>query len=267
VLRRIVAAKLAEVAEARRRSPLTDTMQAALSAPPPKDLMAALGCPQAGAPLACIAEIKRASPSRGIIRHDFDPVQIAIRYRSCGASAISVVTDMAFFGGHLDHLRAVRQVVDLPLLRKDFTLEEYQVYEARAAGADAVLLIVAAVPDAGRLQALRELAEGLGMAALVEVHSTAELRVALRSGARLIGINNRDLRTFRTSLEVFLRLAPQVPPGVTLVAESGISTTEQCRMLAQAGAKAVLVGEALMRHQDPGRALATLLGLEGHVVD
>lgn len=267
MLEAILAHKRQEVNNARRVRPLTLIKEAATAAPPPRDFVAALHSPRSGAPLACVAEIKRASPSRGILRQDLDPAHIARRYAESGASAISVLTDATFFQGHLHHLGTVRAAVGLPLLRKDFIVDEYQIYEARAWGADAVLLITAAIPDPGHLEALRQLAESLGMAALVEAHTAPELEIALQSGARVVGINNRDLRTFSTSLGVFLDLAPQVPPGITLVAESGISTLQHCRILAQAGAHAVLVGEALIRHPDPGQALATLLGLEQNHVD
>lgn len=266
ILERILAAKAEEVARARGAVPLAEVRAAAAAAPPPRDFAAALARPRhlgdhpGAVPVAVIAEVKRASPSRGVIRRDFDPVAIARAYARAGASAISVLTDAPFFQGHLDHLRAIRQAVDLPLLRKDFILDPYQVYEARAAGADAVLLIAAALGDAGRIQALRELAEDLGMAALVEVHTPAELEAALAAGARIVGINNRDLRTFETRLETTLELAGQVPPEVLLVSESGIRTPEDCRRVAAAGARAVLVGEQLMRQPDPGAALLELVG-------
>ncbi len=266
MLDRILTSKLNELESARRAVPLAQVRDAALTAPPPRDFKAALSIKPQGAPLACIAEIKRASPSKGIIRHDFDPVQIARSYADCGASAISVLTDGPFFGGDLNHLRLVRQAVHLPVLRKDFILDDYQVYQARAFGADAVLLIVAAMSDAGRLRALRELAEALGMAALVEVHTRDELELAVQAGADLVGINLRDLRSFRTSIDVFLELALSIPPNALVVAESGISTSEQCRFLAEAGAHAVLVGEALMRQPDPGLALRALLGLDSSAV-
>ncbi|MFO7172401.1 MAG: indole-3-glycerol phosphate synthase TrpC [Bacillota bacterium] len=266
ILERILAAKAEEVARARAAVPLAEVRAAAAAAPPPRDFAAALARPRhlgdrpGAVPVAVIAEVKRASPSRGVIRRDFDPAAIARAYARAGASAISVLTDAPFFQGHLDHLRAVRQAVDLPLLRKDFILDPYQVYEARAAGADAVLLIAAALGDAGPIRALRELAEDLGMAALVEVHTPAELEMALAAGARIVGINNRDLRTFETRLETTLELAGQVPPEVLLVSESGIRTPEDCRRVAAAGARAVLVGEQLMRQPDPGAALLELVG-------
>lgn len=208
-----------------------------------------------------VAEIKRRSPSRDEIRAGFDPVDCARAYAEAGAAAISVLTDERFFGGHLDHLEKVRRAVELPLLRKDFLVDPYQVDEARVRGADAVLLIVAAFPGAGgaeRLTGLRRRAEQLGLDALVEVHDEAEIDVALGAGADLLGINNRDLRSFETDLGVTARLAPRIPEGVVLVAESGIFTSGDVERLEAAGAHACLVGEALMREADLGDALRRL---------
>lgn len=261
ILEQILATKAQEVAAARAARPLADLAGAARAAAPARDFAAALRRPRPGASLACIAEVKKASPSKGIIRADFDPVQIARRYAAAGAAAISVLTDAPYFQGALAHLEAIRAAVALPLLRKDFVIDPYQIYEARAAGADAILLIAAALPDAGRLREYRLLAADLGMAALVEVHTAAELELAVASGAEIIGINNRDLRTFQTSLDVTLALAPRVPPAALLVSESGIATRADCQRLAAAGAHAVLVGESLMRQPDPGAALGQLLGL------
>jgi len=204
-----------------------------------------------------IAEIKRRSPSRGEIRPDFDPVACAKSYAEAGAAALSVLTDQHFFGGSLELLDLVRRAVELPLLRKDFLIDPYQVEEARAAGADAVLLIVRAVA-APLLAEMRRRAQELGLDALVEVHDERELEVALQAGADLIGINHRDLRTFETDLGVSERLAPRVPASVVLVAESGIFTYEDVVRLEKAGAHAVLVGESLMREPDVGRALRQL---------
>jgi indole-3-glycerol phosphate synthase len=208
-----------------------------------------------------VAEIKRRSPSRGEIRAGFDPVACARAYAEAGAAAISVLTDERFFGGHLDHLEKVRRAVELPLLRKDFLVDPYQLDEARVHGADAVLLIVAAFPGpegAARLAALRRRAEQLRLDALVEVHDEAELDVALAAGADLLGINNRDLHSFETDLGVTGRLATRVPEGVVLVAESGIFTSGDVERLEAAGAHACLVGEALMREADLGDALRRL---------
>jgi indole-3-glycerol phosphate synthase len=204
-----------------------------------------------------VAEVKRRSPSRGEIRADFDPVACAQAYVRGGAAAISVLTDERFFGGHLSYLGKLRVAVELPLLRKDFLVDPYQVDEARVAGADAVLLIVAALAPS-ELAALHARAAELGLDALVEVHDEAELERALALGASLIGINNRDLATFEVDLAATERLAPRVPPGVVVVAESGIFTPEDVRRLARAGAGAFLVGESLMRREDMTEAVRAL---------
>lgn len=210
-----------------------------------------------GETLALIAEVKRASPSAGLIAPDFDPVAIATRYQAAGADAISVLTDEPFFQGHLDHLRAIRDAVDLPILRKDFVLDEVQIYEAGAVGADAILLIVAALPQE-ELVRLLDVATLCQLDALVEVHTLAELDRALDTDARIIGINNRDLTTFKVDLAVTEILSEQVPPGVLLVSESGIRTAEDSRRLRACGADAILVGEALMRSDDVLGQAATL---------
>jgi indole-3-glycerol phosphate synthase len=204
-----------------------------------------------------VAELKRRSPSRGEIRPDFDPSACARAYADGGAAALSVLTDERYFGGHLSHLEKVRAAVALPLLRKDFVVEARQVDEARLSGADAVLLIAAAL-DPAQLRALAGRAAALGLDALVEVHDEAELDVALASGARLVGINNRDLRTFETDLAVTERLAPSVPADVLVVAESGIFHARDLARLARAGAHAFLVGESLMRQPDLAQALRAL---------
>lgn len=207
-----------------------------------------------------VAELKRRSPSRGEIRPDFDPIGCAKAYADTGAAAISVLTDEKYFGGELSLLEAVRREVSLPLLRKDFLVDAYQVDEARVAGADAVLLIARAL-DVARLSALRERAAALGLDALIEVHDEAEVAAALAAGADLVGINNRDLATFTTDLRTTERLAKRlVAAGVVVVAESGIFTADDVRRLEAVGAHAVLVGEALMREPDVGRALARLRG-------
>lgn len=207
-----------------------------------------------------VAELKRRSPSKGLIRSDFDAIGCAKAYAEAGAAAISVLTDRAYFGGELALLEAVRAAVPVPLLRKDFVLDPYQVDEARAHGADAVLLIVRALaPEA--LRALRERAVGLGLDVLVEVHDEEEVQVALEAGADLVGVNNRDLATFQTDLAVTERLAPRLAAaGVVVVGESGIFTREDVRRLEAAGAHAVLVGEALMRESDVAGALQRLRG-------
>jgi indole-3-glycerol phosphate synthase len=206
---------------------------------------------------AIIAELKRRSPSKGEIRADFDPVTCARAYADGGAAALSVLTDERFFGGQLEYLEKVRAAVPLPLLRKDFVIDARQVDEARVAGADAVLLIAAALAPA-ELRALSARARALDLDALVEVHDEAELDVALEAGAALVGINNRDLRTFATDLAVTERLAPRIPRDVLVVAESGIFDPRDVARLARAGAHAFLVGESLMRQSDLASALRTL---------
>lgn len=255
----ILAHKRAELEAAQRALPPQELARRAESvAEPTRGLRRALL--EAPRP-RIIAEIKRRSPSRGEIRPGFDPVDCARAYAEAGAAAISVLTDERFFGGHLDHLEKVRQAVELPLLRKDFLVDAYQLDEARVRGADAVLLIVAAFSGSGAAEALaglRRRAARLGLDCLVEVHDAAELDVALAAGADLVGINNRDLRSFDTDLAVTERLAARVPEGVVLVAESGIFTRADVERLEAAGAHACLVGEALMREKDLGVALRRL---------
>jgi len=208
-----------------------------------------------------IAELKPRSPSRGVIRADFDPVTCSKAYLEGGAAAISVLTDNHYFGGELGTLEIVRREVPLPLLRKDFVVDAYQIDEARVAGADAVLLIVAAFPgvdSAAEIRRLRDRADGLGLDALVEVHDDREFDIAVECGADLIGVNNRDLGTFEVDLEVSERLASRAPNGVVVVSESGILTANDVARLEPAGVDAFLVGEALMREPDPGLALREL---------
>ena len=202
-----------------------------------------------GRTLGLIAEVKRASPSAGLISENFDPAEIARSYEAAGADAVSVLTDEPFFQGHLDHLRAVRASVQLPVLRKDFVLEDVQIYEAAAAGADAVLLIVAALDDE-TLACLHDVAANCQLDVLVEVHTLAELDRALSIDAQIIGINNRNLSTFEVDLATTEELSEQVPAGVTLVSESGIRTAQDSRRVRASGADAILVGEALMRSRD-----------------
>ena len=209
--------------------------------------------------IAVLAEIKRRSPSRGEIRPDFDPVSCARAYQEGGAAALSVLTDFESFGGELAFLDRIRPLVDLPILRKDFVLDPYQVDETRASGGDAVLLIVAALSPES-LRVLHARARALGLDALVEVHDEAELEVALDAGVDLVGINHRDLRTFEVDLGLTERLAPRVPEDVLVVAESGIFTHDHVRQLRRAGARAFLVGESLMREPDLAQALRKLRG-------
>ena len=196
-----------------------------------------------------IAEVKKASPSRGVLRASLDPIGLATRYAEHGAHALSVLTDEKYFQGSLELLTAIRTAVSLPLLRKDFTIDEYQLWESRAAGADAILLIVS-ILETERLRDLLHAAKGVGLAALVEVHTAAEVEVALGVGARIIGINNRDLRTFATRLETTLELLPRIPPGPLVVSESGFFTGDDVRRVVTAGAHAVLVGEGLVTAPD-----------------
>ena len=208
---------------------------------------------------AIIAEIKKASPSRGLLSANFDPVALAHEYETGGAAALSVLTDQHFFQGSLADLQAAREAVALPVLRKDFTLDEYHVVEAAAHGADAILLI-AAILDATRIRTLRVLAAGYGMSSLVEAHDEAEVDMALEGGADIIGVNNRDLKTFIVSLETSLRLAERIPSGVVKVAESGIHSASTVNRLRAAGFHAFLVGEHLMKSTSPAHALRALLG-------
>jgi indole-3-glycerol phosphate synthase len=208
---------------------------------------------------AVIAEIKKASPSKGVFGSDFDPVRIAGMYGAGGAAALSVLTDERFFQGSMEDLVAARAAVDVPVLRKDFTLERFHVYEAAAHGADAILLIVALL-DSRKLRDLRELAESIGVAALVEVHDAVELDSAVASGAKIIGVNNRDLRTFEVKLETSLKLAESMPAGVIAVSESGIHSHEDVVRLQAAGYGAFLVGEHLMKSGDASGAIRELRG-------
>jgi indole-3-glycerol phosphate synthase len=257
LLDRIVASKRQELEANRRRLPLEELEAQAKDAPPVRDFRAALAGP---GPIQLIAEVKKASPSARVIREDFDPVGIARIYQDHGAACLSVLTDAPFFQGHLSYLARVRASVVIPLLRKDFLIDEYQVVEARLAGADAILLIAEILDDA-TLRALLGRARELGMSALVELHDPANLPRVLAAGAELVGINNRDLRHFGTDLEHTLRLRDRVPPEVLLVSESGIRTRRDVERLQEAGVTAILVGESLMRAPDIGLAVERLLGL------
>jgi indole-3-glycerol phosphate synthase len=256
VLDRIVAYKRREITAARARVPEAELERRAAAAPPARDFRAALG---RGPGVQVIAEVKKASPSAGLIRADFDPVTIARIYERHGAACVSVLTDEPSFQGHLRHLELVRAAVAVPLLRKDFILDRYQLLEARAAGADAALLIAECL-DAEALPRLVREARELGLQTLVELYDRDNLARALASGARLVGVNNRDLRTFVTRLEHTLELAADLPPDVCLVSESGIRGRADVERLAAGGARAVLVGETLMRAPDIGAKLDELLG-------
>ncbi len=255
ILERIVHAKLRELADTSRRLPAGSLESVLDRAPRIRSFRHAL---MRKTP-AIIAEIKKASPSAGLIRKDFDPVQIAGEYHDSGAAALSAITEVQYFRGGLEILAQLRWNVNLPLLRKDFIVDSYQILETRHAGADAVLLI-AALLNTVALGKMRMEAEGYGMEALIEVHNEPELHRALDSGATLIGVNNRDLRSFEVSLDVSLNLARMLPKNVVAIAESGIQTSDDVRRLSDAGFRGFLVGERLMRSPSPGAALAQLLG-------
>jgi len=255
ILDRIVAVKREEVARLKKATPLAQLQKAVGDLPPTRDFKRAIS----NSSCAIIAEVKRSSPSKGRIREQFDPVQIAGLYEEHGASAVSVLTDEQFFEGKGEYLAAIKKEITLPLLRKDFIIDAYQIYETRVLGANALLLI-AAILDKGQLQEYIELAEQLGLAPLVEVHTKAELDKALAAGAEIIGINNRDLKTFATDLKKTLELAPMIPKGKIVVAESGITTRKDIELLMQAGVHCFLIGEALMRAGDIGGKLRELLG-------
>ena len=256
ILDRIVAVKRAEVAQARERVPLSALEKAVRTASPSRDFVGAL---RARKP-AVIAEIKKASPSRGVLRADFRPADIARSYEKAGAACLSVLTDRDFFQGSSEDLQAARAACALPVLRKDFVIDPYQVFESRAMGADCILLIAACVPAAG-MRELESVARRLGMAVLVEVHDAGELGAALGLTTPLIGINNRNLKTFETRLETTLELLPLVPPERLVVTESGILATADVRRMQSAGVDVFLVGEAFMRADNPGAALDELFGV------
>jgi indole-3-glycerol phosphate synthase len=264
ILATILARKREEVRALVAARPVEELARAAAAAPPARSLAAALRR-GAGQPVRVLAEVKRASPSAGAIRPGADPAAIARDYAAHGAAAVSVLTDREFFAGELAFLGRVRAAIELPLLRKDFMISEAQVIEARAAGADAILVIAAAVPDPvswaqADIAELVAAARHWGMDALVEVHDEAELERALAAGAELIGVNHRNLSTFAIDMGLTARIAPRLPAGAVLVAESGIKTRDDVVRLGDAGAHAVLVGETLMRAPSPGAALAALIG-------
>ncbi len=256
ILDEIVVSKQTEVAAARQRLPLEQLLAQTAVAPPVRNFRAAL---VGHSSIQLIAEIKKASPSLRVIRPQFDPIAIARTYQAHNVTCLSVLTDTPYFQGHLEDLMRVRACVELPLLRKDFLIDDYQVVEARAAGADAVLLIAEILDDA-LLNRLLERARHLGMSVLVEFHDEANLSRVLASGADLIGINNRNLRHFSTDVEHTLRLRDRIPPEVVLVSESGIRNRRDVERLEAAGVSAVLVGESLMRAVDIGLAVDQLLG-------
>jgi indole-3-glycerol phosphate synthase len=258
ILDNIVAYKKEELAAAKARVPYPELERRVRAAPPLRDFFGALSKKCAARAPGLIAEVKKASPSRGLIRADFDPVAIAIAYERGGAACLSVLTDGPSFKGSAEVLIAARGAVSLPVLRKDFMIDPYQVGEARAMGADCILIIMACTPDS-LANELSAAARDLGMAALVEVHDEEELERALSLDAWLVGVNNRDLNSFETRLETTERLARLIPPGRLIVSESGIFTAADIERLSRAGASAFLVGESLMRHKDVESATRALL--------
>lgn len=259
ILQRIIQRKAEEVAERRQRVGLDELVAQLDSASPTRDFVAALETKLISGQAAVIAEIKKASPSKGLIREDFNPAQIARSYEQGGAACLSVLTDIDFFQGADEYLQQARAACALPVLRKDFIIDPYQVYEARVLGADCILLIVAALSDP-QLHELTELAVKLGMDVLVEVHDGEELARALPLKLPLIGINNRNLRSFETSLNTTLDLLGEVPLGCIVVTESGIHQREDVALMRQHGVNSFLVGEAFMRAPEPGEKLAELFG-------
>jgi indole-3-glycerol phosphate synthase len=257
ILDKIVAVKRQEVAAALARKPLSAMRADAESRVLTRDFVGAMRAKIAAGLPAVIAEVKKASPSKGILRPDFIPADIAQSYAEHGAACLSVLTDQQFFQGSVDYLKQARASCDLPVLRKDFMIDPYQVYEARAMGADCILLIAACLDDA-QMQSLEALAMSLDMAVLVEVHDGLELQRALQLKTPLLGINNRNLKTFDVSLDTTLGLIKDVPAGHLLVTESGISTVADVQRMRAAGVQAYLVGEVFMRADEPGQALAEL---------
>lgn len=257
ILKTILATKADEIAAGKRDTPLAELKAQHQDTQSTRGFAQQLKDRARHSQDAVIAEIKKASPSAGLIRADFDPVVLAQAYQRGGAAALSVLTDEVYFQGHREYLQAARQATDLPVIRKDFLIDEWQIWDSAVLGADAVLLIVAALNDA-QLNDLSALADDLGMSVLVEVHDDHELERALQVDIDLMGINNRDLHVFKTDLQTSLRLAPQVPNDRLVVAESGIHTPADVAMLQAGGIGAFLIGESLMRQPDPGEALQAL---------
>lgn len=255
ILQKIIENKRDEIARQKEILPLAELRQMLADRIPTRDFAGAIR----GRDCAVIAEVKRSSPSKGRIRADFDPVAIARIYEANGASAVSILTERKFFDGRAAFVPQIRKAVNLPLLRKDFIVDPYQIVETRVLGADALLLI-ARVLEAGELLEFIGRASELGLEALVEVHDEADLEKALSAGARIVGINNRDLETFMTDIVVSIRLARRVPKGITVVSESGITGRKDIERLMEADIHAFLVGESLMREKDIGKKLRELLG-------
>jgi indole-3-glycerol phosphate synthase len=256
ILDDIVVYKKEELAETKRGTPLADQKKLAADAGPVRGFGTVLA---ATGGIKLIAEVKKASPSKGVIREDFDPVRIAGAYQESGAACLSVLTEKKFFQGSLAYLGAIRKAVGLPLLRKDFIVDEYQIYEARAAGADAILLIAACL-ERRQLEDYLGIAGSLGLDVLVESHTGKELDRTLHAGARIVGINNRDLTSFTVSLQTTFDLLKDIPDDRIVVSESGIKSRDDVARLEQAGVDAVLVGESLMREKDIGKKVQELLG-------
>jgi indole-3-glycerol phosphate synthase len=257
ILKKILAVKAQEVAAAKPVKPLPQLRAEIRQAPPARDFAGAIRSRIAAGQPAVIAEIKKASPSKGVLRADFHPAEIAASYAQRGAACLSVLTDEQFFQGSAEYLKQARAACKLPVLRKDFMVDEYQVWQARTMGADAILLIAAAL-SLSQMQQLEALAHSLDMAVLVEVHDGDELDIALQLETPLVGVNNRNLRTFEVSLQTTLDLLPRIPPGRIVIAESGILTPEDVALMRQHDVHAFLVGEAFMRAADPGEELARL---------
>jgi indole-3-glycerol phosphate synthase len=257
ILQKIIENKKEEIERQKKILPLGELRQMLVDRPPTRDFDGAIR----NRDCAVIAEVKRSSPSKGRIREDFDPVGIAGIYEDNGASAISILTERKFFEGRAAYIPQIGRSVKLPLLRKDFIIDPYQINEARVLGADALLLI-ARILEAGEMRDFLGIASELGLAALVEVHNEADVEKAVSSGARIVGINNRDLATFRTDLDVSIRLARRIPKAITVVSESGIDSRGEIEKLMEAGIHAFLVGESLMRAKDMGKKLRELLGKE-----
>lgn len=261
ILAKIVHHKIGEIASAKRRIPMEDLKSQSKQTTPPLDFLGAITVGDQANRVSLIAEVKKASPSKGLIREDFDPVAIALSYAANGANCISVLTDQYFFQGDLEFLKRIRREVSIPLLRKDFILDEYQVWEARCAGADAVLLIAECLNPA-QLKHLHALINDLGMTALVELYDSENIDAVLSCNPALVGVNNRDLKTFEIDLGHSIRIKQMLPSDIAMVSESGIFTPDDVQRMQQNNIDAVLVGESLMRADDIGEATRTLMAVK-----